>query len=153
MRIGSALPPLDGATEWVNSGPVGSADLAGRPLLVHFWALSCHSCHEMMPTVVAWHQRHASRGLQVISVHQARCEADTDVAAIKQAIEKCGITHPVAIDNDFRIVDAWENKFVPSFYLFNADGKLVHYQAGDRGQKMIEQAIERVLGAAASANA
>lgn len=151
MRIGTAMPPLEGATEWVNGGPVATSDLVGQPALVHFWALSCHSCHTIMPAVVEWRQRYAPQGLRIVGVHQARSEADTDVEAIKRDIADLGVTHPVAIDNGFRIADAWENKFVPAFYVFDAAGKLAHFQAGDRGLRMIEQAIERVLGAAAGA--
>lgn len=146
------MPPLDGATEWVNGGPLSSADLIGWPTLVHFWALSCPGCHRMMPTVLEWRQRYAPRGLQVVGVHQARSEADSDVDAVRRAIRLYGITHPVAVDNDRRIGDAWENKFVPAFYLFDASARLAHFQAGDRGQRMIEQAIERLLGAVVGAH-
>jgi len=51
----------------------------------------------------------------------------------------------VAIDNTHTIVDAFENKYVPAFYVFNEAGELRHFQAGDRGQKMLEAAVERVL--------
>lgn len=151
MRIGTAMPPLEGATEWVNGGPVASADLVGHPALVHFWALSCHGCHEIMQSVIGWRRRYAPQGLQVVGVHQARSEADTNVEEIKKVIAETGVAHPVAIDNDLHITAAWENRFVPAFYVFDAAGKLAHFQAGDRGQRRIEQAIERVLGAAAGA--
>ena len=52
---------------------------------------------------------------------------------------------PNAIDNTHAIVDRFDNKFVPAFYVFNAEGLLRHFQAGDRGQKMLEAAIERIL--------
>ncbi len=43
---------------------------------------------------------------------------------------------------------AFENKYVPAFYLFDRQGKLRHFQAGERAAKMVEPVIERVLAAA-----
>jgi hypothetical protein len=35
------IPSLDGATEWLNSEPLGPAELRGRVVLVSFWTLTC----------------------------------------------------------------------------------------------------------------
>jgi len=142
------MPPLEGATEWINGGPVGPASLAGRPALVHFWALSCPGCHDLMPAVVQWEQRYSPRGLQVVAVHQPRVPEDDDPAAVRRAAAEMGLAHPIAVDGDRRIAAAWENRFLPAFYLFDGAGRLAHYQAGIRGQRMLQQAIERVLAPA-----
>ncbi len=144
------MPPIEEAAAWANGGPVSPADLAGHPTLVHFWAVSCHSCHEVMPLVVEWRERYGPQGLRVVGIHQPRCDEDADVDAAVRAVAAYGLKHPVAVDSHCHIVDAWENKFVPAFYVFDHEGKLRHYQAGDRGQKMVQQAIERVLATAGS---
>lgn len=144
MRTGTAMPSLEGATEWVN-GEVKNDDVKGKVTLVHFWAVSCHSCHEIMDQVKAWREIYAPRGLEFVGIHQPRSESDTDIAAVKADIAEMGVTWPVAIDNTHTIVDAFENKYVPAFYVFNEAGELRHFQAGDRGQKMLEAAVERVL--------
>ena len=35
------MPALDGATGWVNSDPLGPAELRGHVVLVNFWTLTC----------------------------------------------------------------------------------------------------------------
>ncbi len=35
------IPSLGGATEWLNSEPLGPADLRGHIVLVNFWTLTC----------------------------------------------------------------------------------------------------------------
>jgi len=35
------MPPLGGATEWLNSEPLVAAELRGYAVLVNFWTLTC----------------------------------------------------------------------------------------------------------------
>jgi hypothetical protein len=35
------MPSFAGATEWLNSEPLGPAELRGRVVLVNFWTLTC----------------------------------------------------------------------------------------------------------------
>ena len=146
MRTGTPLPSLEGVEKWINGVPDLDA-LAGSPVLVHFWSVSCGQCKGTLPNVVAWRDAYGDRGLRVVGIHKPRSEADLAIDAIEEAIREYGLTHPQAIDNDYTIVDRFTNEFVPAFYLFDQDGKLRHYQAGDRGMKMIQGALDRVLGA------
>lgn len=146
MRIGSDLPELGGATEWV--GPrVDRADLVGSPTLIHFWAVSCYICKNNLPTLAQWRDAYGPKGLKVVSVHMPRSEADTDVAKVKADIAAYGITEPCAVDNDHQIKDAFQNVqgFVPAYFLFDADGKLRNRTAGDAGLKMLEGTLKRLM--------
>jgi hypothetical protein len=35
------MPSLGGTTEWLNSEPLGPAELRGHVVLVNFWTLTC----------------------------------------------------------------------------------------------------------------
>ena len=144
IKIGSDLPALSGATEWVSSETSREA-LLGSPTLVHFWAISCGICSEQMPQIVKWRETLEPRGLRFVGVHMPRSERDTEVDRVKEAAADYGLTHPVAIDNEHTITDLFENKFVPAFYLFDAEGHLRHYAAGEHGIGMLEKSMERVL--------
>jgi thiol-disulfide isomerase/thioredoxin len=147
MRIGTPLPPFDGATEWRN-GSVTPEDLRGHIVLVHFWAVSCGICSEQMPRVNAWRDTLAEKGVRVVSIHMPRYAADTDLAAVEAAIAKYGLTQPCAIDNLHRVADAFGNEFVPAFYLFDAEGKLKSFSAGENAARLVQPALERLLGSA-----
>ena len=150
MRTGTPLPSLDGATEWLN-GEACPEDLVGRPVLVHFWAVSCHICHDSMPTVNRWREEYGPKGLRFVAVHMPRQEIDTDVLRVRQQIVEFGITQPCAIDNDHRLTEAFENqnRFVPAYYLFDREGKMRSRAAGDAGTAMLEAAIKRQFEAEA----
>ena len=48
------MPSLGGATEWLNSEPLGPAELRGRVVLVNFWTLTCINWLRQEPYVRAW---------------------------------------------------------------------------------------------------
>lgn len=152
IKIGSDLPDLSGATEWMN-GEATRASLLGQPTLVHFWAISCGICSEQMPQIVKWRDTLGPRGLHFVAVHMPRSERDCEIERVKEAATDYGLTQPVAIDNEHTLTDRFENKFVPAFYLFDAEGHLRHYAAGEHGLNMLEKAMDRVLNRAAEATA
>lgn len=145
LRLRTPIPEIAGATEWVN-GEVTNDDLKGKPVLVHFWSVSCGLCKESMPEVLKIRDENQDKGLQVIGIHMPRSEKDTAIGPVKETIENYHMTHPQAIDNQHRIVDAFENEFVPAFYLFDEEGQLRHRSAGEKALKMMEKPLARVLG-------
>jgi thiol-disulfide isomerase/thioredoxin len=148
LRIGAELPSFEGATEWLNSNATAATEAAtGHPVLVHFWSVSCGICKENLPRVAEWREGHKEAGLRVIAVHMPRYPADTDLQAVRAAVAEYQITEPCAVDNQHALRDAFKNEqgFVPAYYLFDAEGKLRSFAAGERGFAMLKAALERLL--------
>lgn len=146
LRLGSDLPELSGATDWLN-GTVRREDLLGAPVLVHFWSLSCYICKNNLPHLQGWKRAYADRGLRVVAVHMPRSEDETDVEKVKASAAEHGITEPCAIDNFHDVKDAFLNEagFVPHYYLFDAEGKLRSRAAGDAGVAGIDAALKKLF--------
>jgi thiol-disulfide isomerase/thioredoxin len=153
LRIGTEMPPLSGATEWFGGTQAhAESEAKGNPTLVHFWSVSCGTCKENLPRVAHWRDEKRADGLRVIAVHLPRYEADTDVEAVRDAIAKFQIIEPCAVDNEHQLKDAFQNDqgYVPAYYLFDRDGKLRSFAAGERGLDMLKAALERMLGSSAA---
>ena len=146
LRMDAPLPSLEGGTDWFNSPPITEEDLKGHPVLIHYWAISCGICKESLPDLNRWIDEYGSKGLKIISIHMPRQESDTDVAEVKKAIDEYEVKQPCVVDNWHTITDRFENKYVPALYLFDADHKMRHFQAGEKAVKMTEPVIQRVLG-------
>ena len=149
MRIGTPLPSLEGATEWLSSSAEEVLkETEGRPVLIHFWSVSCGMCKENLPRVAEWRENYAAAGLRLVAIHMPRYPADMDVNAVREAVTQYEIKDPAAIDNDHKLRDAFQNEsgYVPAYYLFDAQHKLKSFAAGEYGVKVIEPAIERMLG-------
>jgi len=153
LEMGSEMPPLEGATEWFNATGARAAEEAkGHPTLVHFWSVSCDVCKDNMPRVAAWRDERAGDGLRVIAVHVPRDKAERDTEQVRDAITHYNLTEPCAVDNEHKLRDAFQNEpgDVPAYYLFDSEGKLRSFAAGERGLEMVAAALERVLAAPAS---
>lgn len=146
LRMDTPLPSLEGGTDWFNSAPITNDDLKGKPVLIHFWSISCHNCKESLPDINNWVDEFAPSGLKIISVHMPRSETDTNVEKVKEAVEEYKMKQPCVVDNWHEITDRFENKFVPAYYVFDSEHKLRHFQAGEKALKMVKPVIERVLG-------
>ena len=148
MRIGTEMPSLDGATEWFGGTQAhAEAEAKGRPTLVHFWSMSCGICKDNMSRIAEWRDTLKDQGLQVIAIHMPRYEADTDVEGVRETIAKFEITEPCAIDNAHKLKEAFQNDqgYVPAYYLFDTEGKLRSFAAGERGLDLLKSTLDRIL--------
>ncbi|TWI55855.1 TlpA disulfide reductase family protein [Halalkalibacter nanhaiisediminis] len=145
LKLRSQMPELDGATTWLN-GEVKKSDLVGsKPTLIHFWSISCGLCKEAMPNVNEFRDQYKDQ-LNVIAVHMPRSEKDLDLDEIKKVADEHSITQPIFVDSAHKLTDAFENEYVPAYYVFDEEGQLRHFQAGGGGMKMLTKRVNRVLG-------
>lgn len=144
MRLREPMPELSGATEWLNGEMTREQLIGERPTLLHFWSISCHLCKVAMPQVIEFRDQYRDK-LNVIAVHMPRSEADLNLEEIKKVASEFGITQPIFVDGNLTLTDAFENKYVPAYYIFDKEGKLRHFQAGGSGMKMLEKRVNRIL--------
>ena len=156
MRIGTEMPPLSGATEWLGASQADAeAEAKGHLTIVHFWSVSCGICKENLPRIAQWRDENREQGLRVIAVHMPRYEADTDVEAVREAFSQYKILEPCAVDNEHKLRDAFQNDqgYVPAYYLFDGEGKLRGFAAGERGVDLLKSTLDRVLSQAQATTA
>lgn len=144
-----AAPGLDGAVVWLNSAPLTAEQRRGKVVLVNFWTYSCINCIRTLPYVRAWAEKYKDQGLLVIGVHAPEFAFEKNIDNVRQAIARFGISHPVAIDNDFRIWRAFGNSYWPALYFIDAQGRIRHRHFGEGDTARSEQVIQDLLAEAA----
>jgi thiol-disulfide isomerase/thioredoxin len=144
MRLRTPLPSLDGVTEWLNGEPDLEA-VKGSPLLVYFWAVSCHICHENMPKLKDWREKFVPNGLKMIAIHCPRMKSDTDVEKVKEAMAEYGIVEPCGVDNLHKVKNAFDNDLWPAYFIFDEEGNLKRRAAGNAGISMLEPILEKMF--------
>jgi thiol-disulfide isomerase/thioredoxin len=140
------IPSLGGATEWLNSEPLGPAELRGRVALVNFWTLTCINWLRQEPYVRAWSRAYRDDGLVVIAVHTPEFSFEHDIDGVRQATTDRAIDYPVAVDNDYDIWNAFANHYWPALYFVDADGIIRDQQFGEGRYEQSERVIQQLLG-------
>src|SRR5215207_2231910 len=140
------MPSLDGATGWINSEPLGSAELRGHAVLVNFWTLTCINWLRQEPYVRAWARAYRDDGLLVIGVHTPEFGFEHDIDLVEQAARERDIDYPVAQDNDYGIWTAFANHYWPALYFVDTDGIIRDEHFGEGRYEESERIIQRLLG-------
>ena len=140
------MPSFAGATEWLNSEPLGPAELRGHVVLVNFWTLTCINWLRQEPYVRAWSQAYRDDGLIVIGVHTPEFSFEHDIDGVRHAIKERAIDYPVAVDNDYAIWSAFDNHYWPALYFVDADGIIRDQHFGEGRYEQSERVIQRLLG-------
>ncbi|MBI0330111.1 cytochrome c biogenesis protein DipZ [Burkholderia plantarii] len=145
LPVEGTLPPLSGATEWLNSPPLTNASLRGKVVLIDFWTYSCINCLRTLPYVKAWARKYKNDGLVVIGVHAPEFAFERDIGNVKKATRDLGVTYPVAIDNGYSIWRAFNNEYWPAHYFVDAQGRVRYHHFGEGDYVQSERAIQQLL--------
>ncbi|MFL6062717.1 MAG: redoxin domain-containing protein, partial [Marmoricola sp.] len=119
--------------------------LAGKVVLVDFWAYSCINCQRAIPHVEAWYSKYKDDGLVVVGVHTPEYAFEHDRSNVEDGAKRLGITYPVALDNDYGTWDNYGNSSWPAEYLVDAQGQVRHVAIGEGDYAGTEQLIRRLL--------
>jgi thiol-disulfide isomerase/thioredoxin len=140
------MPSLGGATAWLNSEPLGPAELQGHVVLFNFWTLTCINWLRQEPYVRAWSQAYRDDGLIVIGVHTPEFSFEHELDGVRQATVERAIDYPVALDNEYEIWSAFENHYWPALYFLDADGAIRDHHFGEGRYEESERVIQGLLG-------
>jgi thiol-disulfide isomerase/thioredoxin len=140
------IPSLGGATGWLNSEPLGPAELRGHVVLVNFWTLTCIDWLRQEPYVRAWSRAYRDDGLLVVGVHTPEFSFEHDLEGVRQAVEVRDIDYPVAQDNDYAVWSAFANHYWPALYFVDKDGVIRDQHFGEGRYDESERRIQELLG-------
>jgi thiol-disulfide isomerase/thioredoxin len=142
------MPSFGGATGWLNSEPLGPAELHGHVILVNFWTLTCINWLRQEPYVRAWSQSYRDDGLIVIGVHTPEFSFEHEIENLRRATKAREIDYAVAVDNDYAVWSAFDNHFWPALYFVDRDGIIRDQHFGEGRYEESELVIQRLLSVA-----
>jgi thiol-disulfide isomerase/thioredoxin len=114
-----------------------SSELAGKPVLIDFWATWCATCKETVPQLVEIQSKYKSKGLDVVGISVDKGENEK----VERGAKKLGITYQVLHDAEGTLAPTFGYNGIPSLYLFGKDGKLLIALQGydpDQEKKLVE---------------
>jgi thiol-disulfide isomerase/thioredoxin len=142
------------ADDWINSPPLTLASLKGKVVLVEFWAFQCVNCLNSKAWLDALERDKGPGGLVVVGVHTPELPEERSPRAVRRAVERLGIHHPVMIDDDSSYWRALHVQYWPTFCFIGRDGLLYvctagEMHSGDERAAAVERLVDKLLEAPA----
>ncbi len=106
---------------------VDSTSLAGKVVLLNFWATWCGPCKEEMPSLDRLRRRLDPRHFAVLTV-----TADRQHDSIRTFLTGLGVSLPVLFDEDQEVSRSFMVRGLPTTVLIGPDGRLAGRAVGPR---------------------
>ncbi|MGO9359301.1 MAG: thioredoxin family protein [Xanthobacteraceae bacterium] len=138
-------PDFVGLTGWLNSAPLTIGALRGKVVLVDFWTYGCINCVRTLPFVTKLYERYKNAGLVVVGIHTPEFPFEASAGNVRAALQRHGITYPVAQDNNSATWNAFGNQYWPAQYVIDRNGRIVFSHAGEGAYDTIEATVQSLL--------
>jgi peroxiredoxin len=138
--------PPDFELDTLDGRSVRLSDHLGKDIvLIDFWATFCDPCLAAMPHLDELYLKYKGRGFVVLGVS---IDGPDSVAQVKAEVEKLGVSFPILLDQESRVVGLYNPKTsAPYSVLIGRDGRIVRkkegYTTGDANE--VERDIESAL--------
>ncbi|KAJ4719324.1 NHL repeat-containing protein 2-like [Melia azedarach] len=140
------VPEFPTKLDWLNTAPLQfRRDLKGKVVVLDFWTYCCINCMHVLPDLEFLEKKYKDKPFTVVGVHSAKFDNEKDLEAIRSAVLRYGITHPVVNDGDMYLwrelgVNSW-----PTFAIVGPNGKLLAQLSGEGRRKDLDDLVEAAL--------
>ncbi|XP_065851915.1 protein SUPPRESSOR OF QUENCHING 1, chloroplastic isoform X2 [Euphorbia lathyris] len=142
-RVVPEFPPQ---LDWLNSAPLQfQRELKGKVVLLDFWTYCCINCMHVLPDLEYLEKKYKDMPFTVVGVHSAKFDNEKDLEAIRNAVLRYNVSHPVVNDGDMYLwhelgINSW-----PTFLLVGPNGIVLAQISGEGRRKDLDNLVEAAL--------
>ncbi|MBB5954447.1 thiol-disulfide isomerase/thioredoxin [Saccharothrix tamanrassetensis] len=131
---------------WLNTGDrdIALKDLRGKVVLLDFWTFCCINCLHVLDELRPLEAEFADV-LVTVGVHSPKFVHEADADALKAAVERYEVHHPVLDDPE---LTTWQNYAVkawPTLVVVDPEGYVVHVAAGEGHVDALRQVVSELV--------
>lgn len=140
------VPEFPPKLDWLNTAPLQfGRDLRGKVVVLDFWTYCCINCMHVLPDLDYLEKKYKEMPFVVVGVHSAKFDNEKDLEAIRNAVLRYDISHPVVNDGEMYMwrelgVNSW-----PTFTVIGPNGKILAQLAGEGRRKDLDDLVEAAL--------
>ncbi|XP_015570646.1 protein SUPPRESSOR OF QUENCHING 1, chloroplastic isoform X1 [Ricinus communis] len=140
------VPEFPAKLDWLNTAPLQfRRELKGKVVILDFWTYCCINCMHVLPDLEFLEKKYKDMPFTVVGVHSAKFDNEKDLEAIRNAVLRYNISHPVVNDGDMYLwrelgISSW-----PTFALVGPNGKLLAQISGEGHRKDLDELVEAAL--------
>jgi cytochrome c biogenesis protein CcmG/thiol:disulfide interchange protein DsbE len=125
-------------------GSLALSSLAGKAVVLNFWASWCVPCKEEAPFLEQIWREHRERGLVVVGYDAKDFRRDA-----RRFAERFGLTFPIVFDGPGDSLEEWGVTGFPETFVLDRQGRIVRAFVGDvtsdEDKRELREAIDRAL--------
>ncbi|KAF8098287.1 hypothetical protein N665_0269s0013 [Sinapis alba] len=145
-QTATTVPEFPSKLDWLNTAPLQfRRDLKGKVVVLDFWTYCCINCMHVLPDLEFLEKKYADKPFTVVGVHSAKFDNEKDLEAIRNAVLRYEISHPVVNDGDMYLwrelgINSW-----PTFAVVSPNGKVIAQIAGESHRKDLDDLVAAAL--------
>lgn len=145
LSTGAAGVTPESAPRWklkdLDGHVVTSESLAGKVVVIDFWATWCPPCREEIPGYIKMQKEHGDAGLVIVGISLDA----KGPGAVKAFAEKNGINYTVVM-GDESVADAFGGvEAIPTTFVIGRDGRIAYKKVGYEAHDEFEKRVVPLL--------
>lgn len=137
---------------WFNvARPLTLDELKGRAVLLDFFTPGCINCIHMLPDEKKLEEHFGTR-LVVIGIDSPKFEASKTRQGLASFIERYDLRHPIVLDPDMQMWNAYGVQAWPTLVLLGPDGDVQKTFIGEQSYQQLAGPVEAALASAPPAS-
>jgi peroxiredoxin len=137
-EMGKPLPAFDSVL--LDGGTLRGEQLAGKPVLVVFWATWCPVCRKELPQIEKLYQRHRARGFEVLAI-----SIDAERLEVDEFLREHKYSFPVAMRSERHSQLFGITKTPPRLFLIDRQGVLRFKHLGEISLDRLDAQLQPLL--------
>ncbi len=117
------------------------AELAGKVVVVNFWATWCHPCQKEIPDLSKAYDKYKSKGLVMLGVMSDQPD-NNQLLNFQSDYE---MSYPIVRSNSDILVSYSYPDALPTTFIFDRGGKQVYSHVGPLAQEKLEQVLAPLI--------
>ena len=138
VKVGQAVAPFD--TRLLDGRQLPAQALAGKAVLVVFWATWCPPCQKELPELQALYEQYRSRGFEILAL-----SIDADQFVVEEFWKDHEYAFPVAMKAPAHTQAFGPVRGTPTLYLIDRKGVLRMAHTGPVGRDALEARLKPLL--------
>eukprot|EP00268_Persea_americana_P050094 TRINITY_DN5423_c0_g1_i14.p1 TRINITY_DN5423_c0_g1~~TRINITY_DN5423_c0_g1_i14.p1 ORF type:complete len:1112 (-),score=203.72 TRINITY_DN5423_c0_g1_i14:364-3300(-) len=142
----ATVPEFPSKLDWLNTAPLQwRRDLKGKVVVLDFWTYCCINCMHVLPDLEFLDKKYNDKPFTVVGVHSAKFDNEKDLEAIRNAVLRYNISHPIVNDGDMYLWRALGISSWPTFAIISPNGKLLAQISGEGHRQDLDDLVEAAL--------
>lgn len=139
-----AQPTAEGAPPFAfttfDGKRIALGDLAGKPVVLNFWASWCTPCRAEMPYFETTYQSYRERDVVFLGL-----AVQDNVADSQAFLREVGVTYPTGPDDGNAITLRYQVTGMPTTFFITPDGRVVRRWIGAISEEQLVTMVEEIV--------